>query len=142
MVFGAVRFRSKALFLITTKESKMNLFRKSKIKSRYGYRYTKLIYTPFFNFYDPLIEFSIGCNRHLKTDGGFTYYSNNGKYKVTGHTNKTFETVTELRWLEFRIYGFGIDINWSEDRGFWLNSFNQNHSSLTYYFRNLLKRTK
>jgi len=120
----------------------MNLFRKSKIKSRYGYRYTKLIYTPFFNFYDPLIEFSIGCNRHLKTDGGFTYYSNNGKYKVTGHTNKTFETVTELRWLEFRIYGFGIDINWNQEKGFWLNSFNQNHSSLTYYFRNLLKRKK
>ena len=120
----------------------MKLFKKSKLKSKYGYRFTKLIYTPFLNFYDPLIEFSIGCNKHLKTDGGNTYYFNDGKYTSRGETNKTFETVTELRWLEFRIYGFGIDINWSEDRGFWLNSFNQNHSSFTYYFRNLLKRTK
>ena len=120
----------------------MKLFKKSKLKSRYGYRFTKLIYTPFLNFYDPLIEFSIGCNKHLKENGGNVYSWNDGKYTGTGYTNRTLETLTELRWLEFRIYGFGIDINWSEDRGFWLNSFNQNHSTLTYYFRNLLKRIK
>ena len=91
----------------------MKLFKKSKLKSKYGYRFTKLIYTPFLNFYDPLIEFSIGCNKHLKTDGGNTYYFNDGKYTSRGEINKTFETVTELRWLEFRIYGFGIYINCS-----------------------------
>ena len=120
----------------------MKLFKKSKLKSRYGYRITKLIYTPFLDFNDPLIEFSVGCNKHLKTDGGNPYYFNEGKYTSRGQTNETLETLTELRWLEFRIYGFGIDINWCNERGFWLNSFNQNHSTFTYYFRNLLKRIK
>ena len=111
----------------------MKLFKKSKLKSKYGYRFTKLIYTPFLHFYDPLIEFSIGCNKYFIEKEGNAYCFDDEKNEYMR---------TELRWLEFRIYGFGIDINWSEDRGFWLNSFNQNHSSLTYYFRNLLKRTK